>query len=163
MIDPHAYGIEVRRRVIDGESVFEARVRELPDLAEYADSAEDAYALAVDAIATTASVLAKRGGAIPNPIEPLDEWSGRVTLRVPKSLHRALAEAADNEGCSLNQHLVNVLTYFSGYAHAEYAAQAHWQPQECSPPASRRKSHLHVVVNEDFEPVTCKDFQSEVA
>lgn len=129
MIDPQTYGIEVRRRSIDGEEVFEARVRELPDLAEYADTADEAYALAVDAIATTARVFAERGKAMPAPLQPADEWSGRVTLRVPKSLHRALSEAADVEGCSLNQHIVNVLVYFTGFAHAEHAAEAHWQPE----------------------------------
>lgn len=129
MIDPHAYGIEVRRRSIDGEVVFEARVRELPDLAEYADTADEAYALAADAVATTAKVFAERGKAMPAPLQPADEWSGRVTLRVPKSLHRALSNAADIEGCSLNQHIVNVLVYFTGFAHAERAAEAHWQPE----------------------------------
>lgn len=151
MIDPHAYGIEVRRRRIDGEVVFEARVRELPDLAEYADAADEAYALAVDAIATTAKVLAERGRAMPAPVEQVDEWSGRVTLRVPKSLHRALSNTADAEGCSLNQHIVNVLSYFTGYAHAERAADAHWQPQ---PPtvevAPKRGRHLHLVHSQDY-------------
>lgn len=129
MIDPHAYGIEVRRRSIDGEEVFEARVRELPDLAEYAGTADEAYALAVDAIATTARVFSERGKPMPAPLQPADEWSGRVTLRVPKSLHRALSEAADLEGCSLNQHIVNVLVYFTGFVHAERAAEARWQPE----------------------------------
>ena len=46
----------------------------------------------------------------------MDNYSGRVTLRLPKSLHRALAESAEEEGGSLNQHLVNILVYFSGFA-----------------------------------------------
>lgn len=150
MIDPHAYGIEVRRRRIDGDDVFEARVRELPDLAEYADTADEAYALAVDAIATTAKVLGEHGEAMPPPLQPADEWSGRVTLRVPKSLHRALSEAADAEGCSLNQHIVNVLVYFTGYAHAERAAEAHWRPGPAA--ASVKKSHaiLRVVSSNNY-------------
>src|SRR5699024_1226162 len=114
MIDPHTYGIEIRHRRIDGEAVYEARVRELPDLAEYADTFDEAYELAIDAIATTAEVLAERGKPMPTPQEPADDWSGRVTLRLPKSLHRALSETADSEGSSLNQHIVNVLSYFSG-------------------------------------------------
>ena len=151
MIDPHAYGIEVRRRTIDGEVVFEARVRELPDLAEYADTFDDAYALAVDAIETTAEVLAERGRAMPAPIEPIDDWSGRVTLRLPKSLHRALDEAAEAEGCSLNQHIVNVLTYFTGYAHAERAAGAHWQAQAAAVEVvTKRSRHLHLVHSQEY-------------
>lgn len=151
MIDPHAYGIEVRRRRIDGDVVFEARVRELPDLAEYADMAEEAYALAVDAITTTAKVLAERGRHMPAPVEPVDEWSGRVTLRVPKSLHRTLSEAADAEGCSFNQYMVNVLSYFAGYAHAERTAEAHWQPQpEAVESVVHRRPSLRLVSSQDY-------------
>jgi hypothetical protein len=51
-----------------------------------------------------------------------------VTLRLPKALHRALSDAADEDDASLNQHLVNVLSYFTGFAHAERAAAAHWAP-----------------------------------
>lgn len=63
MIDPPTCGIEVRRRRIDGEDVYEARVRELPDVAEYADTADGAYALAIDTIETTARIFAARGNA----------------------------------------------------------------------------------------------------
>ncbi|HET8554714.1 MAG TPA: toxin-antitoxin system HicB family antitoxin [Rhodanobacteraceae bacterium] len=151
MTDPHAYGIEVRRRTIDGEVVFEARVRELPDLAEYADTAEEAYALTIDAIATTADMLAERGKSMPPPLEPVDDWSGRVTLRLPKSLHRLLSETADDEGCSLNQHIVNVLNYFSGYAHAEQVMDAHWKsaPKGAPKPAPGRPL-LKVVSTRDY-------------
>jgi predicted HicB family RNase H-like nuclease len=151
MIDPHAYGIEVRRRTLDGEALFEARVRELPDLTEYADTAEGAYALAVDAIETSARMFAEEGRTLPPPAEPVDEWSGRVTLRVSKSLHRALSDAADVEGCSLNQHIVNVLNYFTGYAYAERAADAYWQPQPAAVEvAPKRGRHLHLVHIEEY-------------
>lgn len=155
MNDPNAYGIEVRGRTIDGEAMFEARVRELPDLAEYADTAEEAYALALDAVAITAQVFAEKGKPMPLPMVPVDDWSGRVTLRLPRSLHRALAEVAEAEGCSLNQHIVNVLSYFSGYAHAESAAEVHWQPQpqpqsrHAGPPVATR--HLRVVASRDYD------------
>ena len=118
MIDPHAYNITVRRDDFEGELCFEARVKELPDLAEYGDTFEEAYQLAIDAIETTAEIFAEKGKAMPMPKDVPDEYSGRVTLRLPRSLHRALAEAAENEGVSLNQHLVNTLAYFSGFAAA---------------------------------------------
>lgn len=150
MIDPHAYGIEVRRRIIDDETVFEARVRELPDIAEYADTFDEAYALALDTIATTATLFAERGRTMPDPLVPVDEWSGRVTLRLPKSLHRALAEAAEREDCSLNQHIVNVLGYFTGYAHAERAAGAHWQAAEATHLASAGEQRLRLVSSSQY-------------
>ena len=95
--NPYAYNITVRECVFDGESLFEARVKELPDVREYAESAREAYDLAIDTIETAF------------PASPQDQFSGRMTLRLPKSLHRALASAAEDEGVSLNQHLVTAL------------------------------------------------------
>ena len=45
----------------------------------------------------------ERGNAIPPPSYP-EEYSGRFVLRIPRSLHRALAESAKREGVSLNQY-----------------------------------------------------------
>jgi len=116
MIDPTKYTITVRKGLFDDEECFEARVAELPDVAEYADSFDEAYALAIDTIETTAAIFEQQGKTMPLPFVPADDYSGRVTLRLPKSLHRALAKAANSEGVSLNQHLTNVLNYYSGYA-----------------------------------------------
>ena len=115
-IDPHAYNITIRRDTFEGEVLFEARVKELPDLAEYGESYKEAYSLAVDTIETAAEAFAEKGRRFPTPMAPADDFSGRVTLRLSRTLHRALAETADSEGVSLNQQLVNVLSYFSGFA-----------------------------------------------
>lgn len=128
MTDAYAYNITIRKAVIEEEEVFEARIRELPDVTEYADTAEEAHALAIDTIETTAQILAERGQEIPAPYVPADDYSGRVTLRLPRSLHRALAEAADSERVSLNQHLVGILTYVSGIGHGLAAQQALGHP-----------------------------------
>lgn len=116
MIDASKYNITVRKGEFEGEVCFEARVSELPDVAEYGDSFEEAYALAIDTVEISAEELESQSKAMPVPLEPSDDFSGRVTLRLPKSLHRALAGVADGEGVSLNQHLVNVLSYYSGFA-----------------------------------------------
>jgi len=67
---------------------------------------------------------------MPVPIIPADDFSGRVTLRLAKSLHRSLAQAADREGVSLNQHLTNILNYYAGYAQATEARNSGniWKP-----------------------------------
>ena len=109
IVDPYSYNITVRRGVFEGETLFEARVKELPDVREYAESAQDAYTLAIDTIETAAEMFAEAGRPFPPPVSPRDDFSGRVTLRLPKGLHRALAGAAEDEGVSLNQHLVAVL------------------------------------------------------
>lgn len=129
MIDASNYNITVRKGLFEGEICFEARVAELPDVAEYADSFEEAYALAIDTIEVTAELLEAKGMTMPAPIEPVADYSGRVTLRIAKSLHRALAQVADNEGVSLNQHLANILNYYAGYAQAkdERYSETNWK------------------------------------
>jgi len=144
-IDPHDYNISIRRAEAEGEICFEARVKELPDLAEYGDSFEEAYALAIDSIETTMEVLAEKGRNMPKPSIPADDYSGRVTLRLPKSLHRALAQAADDEDVSLNQHLVNVLTYYSGFAAGASEKFSPCKPFSPTHPSSQSKPHLKVV------------------
>ena len=119
MIDANHYNVTVRKGVFEGEECFEAKIVELPDIAEYGDTAEEAYELAIDSIETSIAYFLEKGMVLPQPYAPAEDFSGRVTLRIAKSLHRALESAAEVEGVSLNQHLVNVLTYFSGFAAAQ--------------------------------------------
>ncbi len=115
MNDARNYSISIRFGSFDGEDCFEARVRELPDVVEYADSYTDAYELALDTIATTAKMYSEKGLSMPPAQGPLEDFSGRVTLRLPKSLHRGLALTAEAEDISLNQLLVSVLSAFRGF------------------------------------------------
>ena len=114
MINAVDYTIAIQRGVYDGELCFSARVKELPDLVEYGDTYEEAYDLAIGAIEATYEALSQIGRAMPLPMPSIDQYSGRVTLRLPKSLHRELAHQALDEGVSLNQHLVNALSYTAG-------------------------------------------------
>lgn len=50
----------------------------------------------------------ERGMEIPEPTYP-EEYSGKFNVRLPKSLHRQLAEQGAEEGVSLNQHVVALL------------------------------------------------------
>jgi hypothetical protein len=151
-IDPYAYNITVRRAEVEGEVCFEARVKELPDLIEYADTAEEAYALAVDGIETTAEIMAEKGRAMPAAAIPAEDFSGRVTLRLPRSLHRALAETSEDEGVSLNQHLVNILSYYSGFAAIQHTDATPWktiaQPLK---QARASKPNLRLVSSSDLK------------
>lgn len=40
----------------------------------------------------------------------LEKYSGRLVLRIPRSLHKTLKEAADVEGVSLNQYMLYKLS-----------------------------------------------------
>jgi addiction module HigA family antidote len=64
------YNIDIKQTAFDGEPLYEAKVQELPDIAEYSESREEAYALALDAIATTAEIFKEQGRAMPEPLFP---------------------------------------------------------------------------------------------
>lgn len=40
----------------------------------------------------------------------LEEYSGRLVLRIPRSLHKSLKESAEAEGVSLNQYMLYKLS-----------------------------------------------------
>ncbi len=126
MNDSRNYSITVRFGSFDGEDCFEARVRELADVVEYADNYTEAYELALDTIATTAKMFSEQGLSMPAAQEPLEDYSGRVTLRLPKSLHRGLALKAEAEDISLNQLLVSVLSAFRGFDAAMTDGRKGW-------------------------------------
>lgn len=50
---------------------------------------------------------------IPKPASN-EEYNGRVTLRIPKSLHRRLVETAKSEGISANQFLLHLISLGMG-------------------------------------------------
>lgn len=118
-MNTHSYNITIRQIEVDRQELFEARVRELPDVVEFGETWQEAYELAADTIETTAKIMAERGRRMPEPASVEDDYSGRITLRVPKTLHRSLAEQAEHEKISLNQYLVSLLAYHAGTAYAD--------------------------------------------
>jgi predicted HicB family RNase H-like nuclease len=114
MMDAEKYSISIKKVKVEGEVFYEAKVKEFPDIAEYAETFEEAYSFALDSINTTYEYFQEKGKSFPAPYVANEDYSGRVTLRVSRTLHRFLAESSDEEGVSLNQHIVNVLTYYSG-------------------------------------------------
>lgn len=110
MYNPSDYTITIKR-VSDKEGdFFKATVKEIPHVQGIGKTFSEAYEIALDAIDGLQQMAAEDGAPFPEPAKDLiDEWSGRVTLRLPKSLHRQAAELADTEGVSFNQFLVTVV------------------------------------------------------
>ncbi|MES1941414.1 hypothetical protein T5B8_14310 [Salinisphaera sp. T5B8] len=157
MFDAALYTINVRKGEFDGEICFEATVRELPDVAEYGDSYDEAYELALDTINTTYEALSEHGRRMPEPDASRQSFSGRVTLRLPKKLHRMIYIEAESEGVSLNQQIVNILTFWSGMttrAVALHDFSGGWQKQVHTLPQTedkKRPSHIRVVTRNNYE------------
>ncbi|WP_080756479.1 toxin-antitoxin system HicB family antitoxin [Aeromonas hydrophila] len=111
MINPEEYTVSVRMESVDGERLYVARIQELPDVEEYADTPEFARELALDTIATMYDICQEKGLAFPLPnVAQAPEASGRVTLRLAKSIHAAAIQRAQFEGISLNQYMSNAIS-----------------------------------------------------
>jgi antitoxin HicB len=60
---------------------------------------------------------------IPEPLS-LEDFSGKVLLRIPPTLHAQLARLAQEQGASLNQMINNILSEHLGESHGESALAA---------------------------------------
>jgi antitoxin HicB len=92
---------------------------EIPDLSGcYSDgeTPEEAVKNIMEAKKTWIETALKRGQKIPLPRVSTDndDYSGKFTLRLPKSLHRELALSARKENLSLNSYILSLLSYNFG-------------------------------------------------
>ena len=93
----------------DKEGGYTAIISDLPGcitqgetLAEIVENIEDARRLWIE----TAYAY---GDKIPLPSEQ-EKYSGRLLLKMPKSLHQRLVQNAEAEGASLNQYILALLS-----------------------------------------------------
>lgn len=97
------YTIEVihNKQSEDGAVYWFARVRELPGCMTEADSFEALDGMIQEAMTAWLEDALADGDPIPEP-RPAEEYSGKFVIRLPRSLHRDLAQTAVQEGVSLN-------------------------------------------------------------
>ena len=81
---------------------------DLPGCLTFGDTMEEALSGVEDAQRTWFSAALESGCAIREPLSA-EKFSGQFKLRLPKSLHRSLAEHAAREGISMNQYCVYLL------------------------------------------------------
>lgn len=107
---PEEYTISVKLENVEGDWLYVARVSEIPDIVEYADEAAFARELALDSISTSKEMCESAGISFPTPSPVVsDNYSGRVTLRIPKDLHRSCSVSAERQGVTLNHYLSTIL------------------------------------------------------
>ena len=100
------YHIEVIRDNDEENPGWVARVMELPGCITQGDTFDELGEMIEDAMRGWIGVALEDGIPVPEPA-PDEDYSGKFVVRLPRSLHRQLAETAEREGVSLNQ-LVNV-------------------------------------------------------
>ncbi len=82
---------------------------DLPGCITCGETIESAVANAVDAKKAWLEAALEDGITIQEP-DSLEDYSGQFKLRIPRSLHRLLAEHSKKEGISMNQYCVFLLS-----------------------------------------------------
>ena len=91
------------------EGGFVASFPDLPGCITCGDTIDVAVANALDAKRAWLEAAIEDGVEIHEP-DSLEEYSGQFKLRIPRSLHRSLAERSKREGISMNQYCVYLLS-----------------------------------------------------
>ena len=68
------------------------------------DTPDEALEMIQDAMRAWIEVALEDGETVPEP-RSLDDFSGKFVVRMPRSLHQDLVEAAKREGVSLNSYV----------------------------------------------------------
>lgn len=109
----HYMGLPYTVEMIRNEDGYFARVKELPGCMTEADTFEELGTMIEDAKSAWIEDALEDGDPIPEPRDA-EGYSGRVLLRMPKSLHRDLAHRAEEDGVSLNQFVTTSLARVVG-------------------------------------------------
>jgi antitoxin HicB len=91
---------------------FIAEAPDLPGCSAWGATEANAAREAQRAVAAWLEAAHAAGRQIPKPSvsEPLDRYSGKFIVRVPRSVHARLSRKAKQEGVSLNQLVTSVLS-----------------------------------------------------
>jgi predicted RNase H-like HicB family nuclease len=87
---------------------------EFPDLSGLGETPEEAISELRVALDLAIEVYKAEGWPLPEPHQ--SRYSGKVLVRMPKSMHARLVHQAETEGVSLNTHVVTLLAQAVGVA-----------------------------------------------
>ncbi|MDA3823363.1 MAG: toxin-antitoxin system HicB family antitoxin, partial [Bacteroidales bacterium] len=94
------YKVEI---IKNEDSTFFASIKELPGCMTEGDTIVEAYEMIEEAKSLWIETALSDGSTIPEPeILSKKNYSGKLVLRIPKSLHRRLAKSAEENEVSLN-------------------------------------------------------------
>jgi antitoxin HicB len=106
----HYLGLNYRKSVYqDEENDYIIEVPDLPGCMADGRTPDEAFENIRAAMSSWISSRIAAGLEIPEP-KNTEGYSGKMLLRMASFLHRRLAEQAENEGISLNQYIVSLLS-----------------------------------------------------
>ncbi len=91
------------------EGGYVAQIKDLPRCLTQGETLEETMANINEARELWIETAYEVGDDIPLPSTD-NTYSGKLLVRMPKFLHRRLAEASEREGVSLNQYIVSLLS-----------------------------------------------------
>ena len=105
------FAMNYRMEIVEDkdEGGFVVSFPELPGCITCGETVESAVANALDAKKAWLEAAMEDGIEIHEP-DSLEDYSGQFKLRIPRSLHRSLAEHSKKEGISMNQYCVYLLS-----------------------------------------------------
>lgn len=101
------YKIEILRDEFEGGYVFS--IPELKGCITCVNQLDDGMRMLEDAKKQWIIAALESGYEIPEP-NSLEDYSGQFKLRLPKSLHKELSEKSKQEGISMNQYCLYLLS-----------------------------------------------------
>ena len=107
------YPVAIERISEEDGGGFFASISLLPGCMSDGETLEEAYGNIEDAKKEWLASMLERRMSIPEPMGK-EEFSGKFLVRLPKSLHRTLAQISKREGVSLNQYVTSALAYSAG-------------------------------------------------
>ena len=107
------YSVLLHEAEEEGKKYWIAEVPELPGCKSHGSSVEEAVTSVEEAKRDWILDSLKEGAQVPTPIER-ERYSGRMLVRMSRSLHRSLAIIAEAERLSLNQLIVTILAKEAG-------------------------------------------------
>ena len=90
-------------------SGFHAEILEFPGCFAQGEKVEEAYANLERAAESWIEVCLAQGKSIPEPSSSVS-YSGRIALRLPRSIHQKSAQLAERDETSLNTYLVSAIS-----------------------------------------------------
>ena len=92
--------------VPEADGSYRGEIMEFPGCISAGDTANEALGNLEDVAASWLMGAYERAQPIPEPVEGSVNFSGKLMLRLPKSLHKKASWYASREGVSLNQFIV---------------------------------------------------------
>lgn len=119
--DAASYSIVVTKALDHTDDQYFAYVKEIPDISSYGETFKEVYDDCVDALSLLYEEAISNGKDFPLPYKsPSPSMpSGRVTLRMSRSLHAEIVRCAEEDGISQNQWIIEAISQRRGFQTAK--------------------------------------------